>query len=120
MKKKIGKRVERLRNSLGLSKVEFAKQVGLSAQYLGTVESGITGLTLEKAVNICEVTGVSLDYLIRGEGEKEQVLFTLSDKLSDVSMEQLATLSNVILNMVQFLKQETPSEKTTNAFEEEI
>lgn len=67
LKQEIGLRVKEIReNKMHMTKVQFANLIGMKNQYLGTVESGQRGLTVEKAVEICKKTGVSCDYLLRG------------------------------------------------------
>ena len=67
LKMEIGKRVENIReNTMHMTKCEFAKLIGMKNQYLGYVEFGEKGLTVEKVVEICNKTGISADYLLRG------------------------------------------------------
>ena len=63
----IGKRIEKIREeTMHMNKVQFANLIGMKNQYLSYVEFGEKGLTIEKAVEICNKTGVSADYLLRG------------------------------------------------------
>lgn len=67
LKKEIGKRIEQIReNIMHMNKVQFASLIGMKNQYLSYVEFGEKGLTVEKVVEICNKTGVSADYLLRG------------------------------------------------------
>lgn len=67
LKIEIGKRIENIReNIMHMNKVQFANLIGMKNQYLTYVEFGEKGLTIEKAVEICNKTGVSADYLLRG------------------------------------------------------
>lgn len=67
LKQEIGLRVKEIREKkMHMTKVQFANLIGMKNQYLGTVENGQRGLTVEKAIEICEKTGVSCDYLLRG------------------------------------------------------
>lgn len=67
LKGEIGNRVKEIRkNKMHMNKVQFADLIGMKNQYLGAVESGKRGLTVEKAIEICEKANVSCDYLLRG------------------------------------------------------
>ena len=67
LKQEIGFRVKEIREKkMHMTKVQFANLIGMKNQYLGIVENGQRGLTVEKAIEICEKTGVSCDYLLRG------------------------------------------------------
>lgn len=67
LKQDIGLRVKEIRiNKMHMTKVQFANLIGMKNQYLGTVENGQRGLTVEKAIEICEQTNTSCDFLLRG------------------------------------------------------
>jgi len=67
LKQEIGTRIKDIRiNKMHMSKSEFAKLINMKSQYLGTVENGQRGLTVEKVIEICNKTNISCDYLLRG------------------------------------------------------
>ena len=53
----------------GESDAAFARRIGLQPQHLSNYRSGRHGLSLQTAVRIARNTGLSLDWLLRGEGE---------------------------------------------------
>ena len=67
MNKEIGKRISDLRKSMDMNKEQFAKLIGISGQYLGTVEAGVHGLSLDSIITLCENTNVSADYILFGK-----------------------------------------------------
>lgn len=84
MKREIGKRISEIRKSMNLNKEQFAKLIGISGQYLGTVENGVNGLSLDKIITLCEKTNTSADYLLFGKknitDERIKNLFSGIDK----------------------------------------
>ena len=62
----IGGRVEQIRKGRDLSKTQFGKMIGVSGQYVGMVEKGKHGLSVDSVINICHKTGVSADYILFG------------------------------------------------------
>ena len=66
MKEEIGKRITELRKSMNMTKKDFAKIIGISSQYLGRVEAGIHGLSLDSMMALCQATNVSADYILFG------------------------------------------------------
>lgn len=52
----------------GESDAAFARRIGLQPQHLSNYRSGRHGLSLRTAVRIANNTGISLDWLLRGEG----------------------------------------------------
>lgn len=53
----------------GESDAAFARRIGLQPQHLSNYRSGRHGLSLQTAVRVARKTGLSLDWLLRGEGE---------------------------------------------------
>lgn len=84
MKEEIGKRISELRKSMNMNKEQFAKLIGISSQYLGRVEAGIHGLSLDSIITLCKNTNVSADYILFGKDnitdEKLKNVFSGIDK----------------------------------------
>lgn len=84
MKKEIGERILELRKKMNMNKEQFAKLIGISGQYLGTVEAGINGLSLSSLISLCTNANVSADYILFGKenisDEKLNNIFSGIDK----------------------------------------
>lgn len=65
--KKVAKRVEALRNVLGINKSAFADQVGIDRSSYAKILKGDKPLALDMGYSICEHFNVSMDYLYRGK-----------------------------------------------------
>lgn len=63
----VGKRIRRLRLSLGLKANELADDLGISTNSVYGYEQDRTCFNYKQAVQISDYFGVSLDYLLRGE-----------------------------------------------------
>lgn len=63
----VGKRIRRLRLSLGLKANELADDLGISTNSVCGYEQDRTCFNYKQAVQISDYFGVSLDYLLRGE-----------------------------------------------------
>jgi transcriptional regulator with XRE-family HTH domain len=64
----IGERIRLTRVALGYpTSIGFARIVGLTQQALNNYEQGIRRPDLDKALLICRATGVTLDWLYRGD-----------------------------------------------------
>lgn len=102
MKKEIGKRISETRKSMNLNKEQFAKLIGISGQYLGTVESGVHGLSLDSVITLCKNANVSADYILFGKehitDESLKTLFVGIDKA------QINNAFNVLESMALFIK----------------
>lgn len=99
----IGKRLEQIReNIMHMNKVQFANLIGMKNQYLSYVEFGEKGLTVEKVVEICNQTGVSADYLLRGI-KNPLVNFTedLNSKYSSKEINKSFQILNDLLKIIK-------------------
>lgn len=67
MREEIGKRVTEIRTNLHMKKNEFAIFLGITPQYLGTVESGENCLSVEKIITLAKKANVSTDYILLGK-----------------------------------------------------
>lgn len=103
LKIEIGKRVEEIReNTMHMTKCEFAKLIGMKNQYLGYVEVGDKGLTVEKAVEICNKAGVSADYLLRGiENPLKAHLQELLEKYNEEEINKAFEILNDLLPLLK-------------------
>lgn len=99
----IGRRVENIReNIMHMNKVQFANLIGMKNQYLTYVEFGEKGLTIEKAIEICNKTGVSADYLLRGI---DNPLINFSNDLSlKYSSEEINKSFEVLNDLLVLIK----------------
>ncbi len=70
IKKKCGKRIQDMRNSIGLTQDQLAEKLNIATSTLGNIERGSKGISIDLAVEFCVVLDVSLDYLILGERNK--------------------------------------------------
>lgn len=102
IKYEIGKRVSEIRNSLHMTKKDFAKLIGMKEQYLGTVENGQKGLTIEKAIEICNKTGVSADYLLLGVNNNIEE--KIKERFNDYTEEQIDISLNIIKKVIMTFK----------------
>ena len=109
MDKGIGERIAHLRKDSNMSMAQFGKMVGISGQHLGMVEKGITGLSIDTTMQICEKTGASADF----------VLFGINDPISEVakivstvglSKEQLQITLDIVKKVADFVSTENGNE----------
>lgn len=102
--KRIGKRVKQCRERLGISQEELAEKTGLTANYISTVERGMSFPRCEKLIILLNGLEVSADAFFCDVLEH-----STSYKSSELS-EKLASLSpqaqKRILQMVELMIQQ--------------
>lgn len=67
LKQEIGKRIDYIRIQNKMSKNKLAKILNISAQHLGKVIDGESGLSIEKIIKLSIETGYSTDYILLGK-----------------------------------------------------
>ena len=72
----IGKRVAWLRKKQHLTQAQLGDLVGATPKHISEIERGITGISIDMQVLLCDHLYCSLDYLIKGQ-EYETVENTL-------------------------------------------
>src|SRR5574344_458708 len=92
MNKEIEK-LKEIREKLKLSQVTVAKELGVTKQYYNKVEKGLTALSKEKAVQLCNAYGISFDWFFGDEGHMlladqniQEKIFSPMDTANDFSL----------------------------------
>lgn len=113
LRKEIGLRIKNIRLNMNMTKQKMADLLGISGQYLGMIERGEGTLSVDKLKILCDMTGLSADYILFGKDFNSTL--NLSKKLSGYSDEEIklgcATLGvyrkvcvNFRLLMIKILK----------------
>ena len=99
----MGEKILNLRKARGWSQEELAERIGVTRQAVGRWESGAAKPDADKIIAVCDLFGVSADYLLRdhaaglaatdGEAETERSKgFPLMDALRGMSVPQWISL----------------------------
>lgn len=102
MKREIGIRIAKLRREMNMNKEKFARLMGISGQYLGTVEAGTHGISLDTLIKLCEKTNTSADYILFGK--KHIAEKKLKDTFNGISSEQIYTAFETLQDIALFIK----------------
>lgn len=70
----MGKRMKEQRRLLHFTQEYMAEKLNISLKHYGSVERGVAGLSLENLVEVSEIIGVSLDYLVKGDKETDNTI----------------------------------------------
>lgn len=104
MKKDIGKRITSIRNNLRMKKNEFASFLGITPQYLGTVENGENCLSVEKIILLSQKANISTDYILLG---KTSALDERDIKnLLSLTQEELDSYLNIIKHLANIIRKD--------------
>ena len=72
-------RIRKAREDAGYTRERFADLLDVSVSYMAEVERGRTGVSLKTLIAICDLLGLSADYVLFGDPRSEENL--LLDKL---------------------------------------
>ena len=72
-------RIRKAREDLGYTREQIAEKLEVSVSYMAEVERGRTGISVKMLVKICEVLGLSADYVLFGEERNADTM--LLDKI---------------------------------------
>lgn len=84
--KESGKRIRKLRKLHGYTQNELAEKIGVQENTMGRIESGIRGISIDLAIELCVCLDTTLDYIYLGrklqtqglKNELEQVIMQLT------------------------------------------
>ena len=97
----MGKRIATRRKQAGFKQNVFAEKVGISNNYLSSIERGKEKPTLEVLVNICNALQITPDYLLMGNLYSNNVPQNIVDGLRLCSEADLSLISVVVGHMVE-------------------
>ena len=70
----MGQRMKEKRKALHLTQEQMAEKLNISLKHYGGAERGIAGLSIENLIEVSEILGVNLDYLIKGSSPNNDPL----------------------------------------------
>lgn len=91
-----------IRLNMNMTKQKMADLLGISGQYLGMIERGEGTLSVDKLKILCDMTGLSADYILFGRDFNSTL--NLSKKLSGYSDEEIKLGCATLENLALFLK----------------
>lgn len=70
----MGKRMKKQRKLLNMTQEQLAEKLNISVKHYGGVERGNAGLSLENLIEVSDILGINLDYLIKGDKNPEEMI----------------------------------------------
>lgn len=70
----MGQRMKEERKALHLTQEQMAEKLNISIKHYGGAERGMAGLSVENLIQVSNILGVTLDYLIKGTPQEDNVL----------------------------------------------
>lgn len=89
-------RIRKAREDAGYTREKFAELLDVSVSYLAEVERGRTNVSVKTLIKICNVLGLSADYVLFGENREADALLLEKIHRLDVKYLPLVTVSSMI------------------------
>ena len=87
-------RIRKAREDMGYTRERFAELLDVSVSYMAEVERGRTGISVKMLTKICNVLGLSADYILFGTERKEDAIRL--DSIHRIDEKYLPLLDKVI------------------------
>ncbi|MBQ7118333.1 MAG: helix-turn-helix transcriptional regulator [Clostridia bacterium] len=96
-------RIRKARENIGYTREQFSELLEVSVSYMAEVERGRTGISVKMLIKICNLLGLSADYILFGE-ETDETKFMI-DKIKRLDPKYLSLLNNIIKDLLAIEKQ---------------
>ncbi len=93
--KEMGQRIMIRRKSLRMTQEELAEKLGVSTQMISNLELGKKAIRPENLARVCDVLGLSADFVLTGTNTKTAV-DAVAEKLIQLTAEELQMVSDMI------------------------
>ena len=87
-------RIRKAREDMGYTIEKFAEKLDVSVSYLAELERGRTGISVKMLIKVCNVLGLSADYVLFGKERTEDELRL--DAIRRIDEKYLPLLDKVI------------------------
>ena len=100
---KRGLRIKNIReNELHMNKTDFAKEIGISSQFLGLVENGKGNLVYKSIKKLRDLSGHSADYILYGLDDNN--IDKTKKLLQDYSEQEIIETINFIKHFILLIR----------------
>lgn len=94
----MGLRLKEHRKALHLTQEQMAEKLNVSIKHYGGVERGIAGLSIENLIEVSNILGIDLDYLIKGNASNHG---TLPDRICEIYLNCPAEKRYLLLDILE-------------------
>ena len=98
-------RIRQAREQHGYTREQFAEKLDVSVSYLAELERGRTGISVKMLIKVCDLLGLSADYVLFGEERNADVM--LLDKIHRIDGKYIPLLNKMITELLALTKKET-------------
>ena len=91
-------RIRKARENIGYTREKFSELLDVSVSYMAEVERGRTGISVKMLIKICNLLGLSADYVLFGENRDKDT--EILNKIQRIDKKYLPLLDSVISELL--------------------
>ena len=91
-------RIRQAREDMGYTREQFAEKLDVSVSYMAEVERGRTGISVKMLIKICNLLGLSADYILFGADRDSDA--ALSDKIHRIDQKYIPLLNKIVAELL--------------------
>ena len=95
-------RIRNARENQGYTREKFAEKLDVSVSYMAELERGKTGISVKMLIKICNLLGLSADYILFGSERSEDS--RRLDAIHRIDEEYIPLLDTVITQLLELHK----------------
>lgn len=103
-KSAMGQRLRACRMQSRLTQEKLSEMLDISVKHYSEVERGITGLSVEKLIELSDILGTSLDYLLKGENTDQILPHIFTETYRSCPENKRAYLLELMRNINELMK----------------
>ena len=91
-------RIRKARENMGYTREKFAEKLDVSVSYLAELERGRTGISVKMLIKVCNILGLSADYVLFGTERNADAL--RADNIRHIDDKYLPLLDKMIAELL--------------------
>ena len=103
-KKDVGNRIRRHRESLSLTRDQFAEKIDLSPQFIAEIENGTKGMSAETLFKICRNVNASADYILFGRQSVGDIKSPAAEKLCMLPPQYTTIVEDILQSLLNAIE----------------
>ena len=97
-------RIRKAREEQGYTRERFAEKLDVSVSYMAELERGRTGISVKMLIKVCNLLGLSADYVLFGTERKQDA--QRLDAIHRIDDKYLPVLDSVIIELLELSQKE--------------
>ena len=93
-------RIRKAREDMGYTREKFAELLDVSVSYMAEVERGRTGISVKMLIKMCNLLGLSADYILFGTERDSDI--QLLEKINRIDSKYIPLLNALIDEILKY------------------